>query len=425
MYRVVQGKTYILEDDELLTEEDPKGNTKIDKRGNLLGGRQFKAATFCSPWRPDPDKRYMLSIDAARTSGFRDSLYYFRRNLTLLKLTLSQAEKEHLIELGRLSTNLKSRSVTMLTARSAFKAHGAKMLKEGRWVVDDYYEDRVRDEILAKGLTPGDLVGELPDPHPTAPADTTAPTDSKHHHHHTNYAAASASAIYKPGGPTTHFGGDGLGPFQGELAQTRRAMFVREGVGEENWMWMAAVAVREANSGIQRVRRERMGRVPEPGVLDDARIEETVGAAASASAGTGAGTGAGLSGSVPPGSAPFGQVGFARGASGLSRATSELGDEGGPTREGSASRVHAGGDADEDPRPWGVYEPHTGLIHYRMDTQPTRSRLERVERAESNKRPVLGGTAVGSGAWGIAFVDTVMELDTASDSVPPPSTLVS
>lgn len=71
----------------------------------------------------------MLSIDAARTSGFRDSLYYFRRNLLLVKLTLSQAEKEHLIELGRLSSNLKSRSVTMLTARSAYKAHGAKMLK--------------------------------------------------------------------------------------------------------------------------------------------------------------------------------------------------------------------------------------------------------------------------------------------------------
>ena len=71
----------------------------------------------------------MLSIDAARTSGFRDSLYYFRRNPSVVKLTLSQPEKEHLISLGRLSNNLKSRSVTMIAVRSAFKVHGSKMIK--------------------------------------------------------------------------------------------------------------------------------------------------------------------------------------------------------------------------------------------------------------------------------------------------------
>lgn len=141
------GKYYIFEDDELKTEEDEIGNTKIDSNGNLMGGtvcsvfdilaivdstlpgRVFKAETFCSPWRANPDKRYMLSIEAARTSGFRDSLYYFRRNPSVVKLSLSQAEKDHLISLGRLSTNLKSRSVTIVTARSAFKLHGAKMVK--------------------------------------------------------------------------------------------------------------------------------------------------------------------------------------------------------------------------------------------------------------------------------------------------------
>lgn len=149
MYRQVGDKTYVFEDDELITEEDEKGNEKVDKNGNLLGGefitscgeltftntgslcvgRVFKADTFCSPWRANQDKRYMLSIEAARTSGFRDSLYYFRRNPAVVKLTLSQAEKDHLISLGRLSVSLKSRSVTIVTARSAFKLHGAKMVK--------------------------------------------------------------------------------------------------------------------------------------------------------------------------------------------------------------------------------------------------------------------------------------------------------
>ena len=94
-----------------------------------LLGREFKAATFNIPTRGNSERQYMLAIDAARTSGFRDSLYYFRRNLTMVKLTLTQAEKEILIEAGKLSPNLRSRSVTFVTARSAYKLHGAKMIK--------------------------------------------------------------------------------------------------------------------------------------------------------------------------------------------------------------------------------------------------------------------------------------------------------
>ena len=37
-HRVVHERVYILENDELITDEDEKGNTKIDENGNLLGG---------------------------------------------------------------------------------------------------------------------------------------------------------------------------------------------------------------------------------------------------------------------------------------------------------------------------------------------------------------------------------------------------
>jgi chromatin structure-remodeling complex protein RSC7 len=92
-YRFVNGQALFFKNDELTIEDDEKGDQKIDAKGNLLGGepssvefncsntvsgREFKAPTFASPWRDDPDRQYMLSIDAARTSGFRDSLYYFR-----------------------------------------------------------------------------------------------------------------------------------------------------------------------------------------------------------------------------------------------------------------------------------------------------------------------------------------------------------
>lgn len=70
----------------------------------------------------------MLAIDAARTSGFRDSLYYFRRNPLALKLNATQPEKEHLIEVGKLGSHLRTRSVTLITALSAYKLHGSKMI---------------------------------------------------------------------------------------------------------------------------------------------------------------------------------------------------------------------------------------------------------------------------------------------------------
>ena len=156
-FRVIQGKVYVIEGDEFITEDDPKGDTKIDKNGNLLGGalqyfsfpsshvctrlafvlcsdsllvpigRRFKAQTFNLPNR-HPERMYMLAIDAARTSGFRDSLYYFRRNPLAHKLNATQPEKEFLIEIGKLGSHLRTRSVTLITARSAFKLHGSKTL---------------------------------------------------------------------------------------------------------------------------------------------------------------------------------------------------------------------------------------------------------------------------------------------------------
>lgn len=125
---IVNGIQYTVSRDNLETLEDEVGNTKIDINGNVLGGREFKTNTFTVPTRNNGVK-YMLAIDCARACGYRDSLYYFRRNPMMLKLNLTQAEKEYLIDLGKLHTNLRHRSVTMVTARSAFKQHGAKIVR--------------------------------------------------------------------------------------------------------------------------------------------------------------------------------------------------------------------------------------------------------------------------------------------------------
>lgn len=74
----------------------------------------------------------MLSIDAARACGYRDSLYFFRRNKELVKLNLAGSEKEYLIGEGHLPIGLRTRSVTMIAVRNVFKLQGAKMLKS-KW----------------------------------------------------------------------------------------------------------------------------------------------------------------------------------------------------------------------------------------------------------------------------------------------------
>ncbi|KAI0372528.1 hypothetical protein BV20DRAFT_939758 [Pilatotrama ljubarskyi] len=361
-FKRIQGKIYIMDGDEYVTEDDPKGDTKIDKNGNLLGGRRFKAQTFVLPNR-HPERKYMLAIDAARTSGFRDSLYYFRRNPLALKLNATQWEKEHLIEQGKLGSHLKTRSVTLVTARSAFKLHGAKMLVDGRWVVDDYYEDKALEEITAKGLKPGDLVGELQDPTNAASevAQLTAGTSGAGGQGGKSDRSGAGLGMYRAGGPTTIFGGSGWGPYSdGPLNAVRKSYLTREGVNEENWMYVAAERTVEATSDWARLRRENLRLAG--GIYGDLEGEQEA-------------------------------------ARAEKRGASEA-----PHGESSGKRR-----VQESDLPLGVYEPQTGLVFYRSDTQPTRARWEALPD-DGEKRRVLGGTKVGSGAWGLAWVDTVVEL---------------
>ncbi|KIM64176.1 hypothetical protein SCLCIDRAFT_116051 [Scleroderma citrinum Foug A] len=356
-WRRVGDRVYYIERDEFVTEPDEKGDQKIDIDGILQGGRRFKCSTFVLPSR-HPTRHYMLAIDAARSSGFRDSLYYFRKNALALKLSASQPEKELLIQAGKLGAHLKTRSVTLVTARSAYKLHGSKMIIDGCWVTDDYYEDRVLQDITAKGIIPGSPVGELPDP--TATSSSNLPA---------NALPAQASSgvshgVYRAGGPTTLFGGAGLGPFSdGPHSAVRKSMLTREGLSSENWMAEAARRVSEMNDNFAKMRREAM--VPCGGILDDdakAKLKEQ---------------------------------------------SANMVDD---SANGGTKKKRK---AEHSQFPLGVYEPHTGIVCYRSDTQPTRCRWEQVVA-----RRVLGGTKVGNGAWALAWVDTCLDLPGPMDLDP-------
>ncbi|KAJ7164887.1 chromatin remodelling complex Rsc7/Swp82 subunit-domain-containing protein [Mycena filopes] len=368
-FRKILGKVYIIEGDELAIDDDPKGDEKIDKWGNLLGGRRFKAGTFILPGR-HPERRYMLAIDAARTSGFRDSLYYFRRNPLAFKQNASQPEKDYLISQGKLGPHLRTRSVTLVTARSAFKLHGSKTIFEGKWVVDDYYEEKVLEEITARGLKAGDPVGDLPDPnalyHSNEPSSLAAANAANAANKN---PGGVAMGLYRAGGPTTIFGSTGWGPFSdGPLNAVRKSLLSRDGVSEENWMWMIAQRTLQAGDEWAKWRKESLQPVDLAG----------------------------------------------GGLLGRKRKAEAEAEE---AQSGEASSSKKPKDATDD-LPLGVYEAHSGIIQYRADTQPTRSRLEHLPD-DDVKRAVLGGTKVGNGAWGVAWVDTIMEVRSPEETERP------
>lgn len=97
--------------------------------GADLVGREYKLVTFPSESRRNPEKMYALTIDVARACGYTDSLAFLRRCPTLLKLACNQEERQMLIDIGRVTGNLKHRMVTMVTMRNVYKVMGARVVK--------------------------------------------------------------------------------------------------------------------------------------------------------------------------------------------------------------------------------------------------------------------------------------------------------
>ncbi|GAA5936758.1 chromatin structure-remodeling complex subunit RSC7 [Sporobolomyces koalae] len=266
----VKGMTYKIVDDEIVLDDDPKGEAKIDENGQLLGGRAWKVHTFTSPMRTNTDKLYMLSIDAARCAGFRDSLYFFRRNPRIHKLSCSQAEKDRLIELGKLSGNLKSRAVTMVSARNVFKVMGATFVQDGKYIVDDYYEA----ESLAAGHKPGEVAFIEPydpekDTGTLAVSKGNAPPGATSlglnvligHPGKTKMPGSELISSQIGGGLHATFGGNGLQPFGKSWDPSAKKAKPASHLTIEDWMYEFAKEVGETNRRYIGIRRSHIGQV--------------------------------------------------------------------------------------------------------------------------------------------------------------------
>ncbi|CAJ0748718.1 18432_t:CDS:2, partial [Entrophospora sp. SA101] len=133
--------------DEIL---DEKGEKKITKDGGLLGGRNFKVPVF---QLPSDNTWYMLSMDAAKVLGFRDSYLFFLRNPSLQRVFATEDEREFLIKIGILPAAYRSRNITLVSARSTYRLFGSRIIQNGKRRKDDYFESNLRydDDLSDKG----------------------------------------------------------------------------------------------------------------------------------------------------------------------------------------------------------------------------------------------------------------------------------
>lgn len=150
-----EGNPLQVENDEVvIANEDEAGCSKVDKFGNLTGGREYRIRTF--KLSSDDQKLYMVSTEPARLVGFRDSYLLFKNHRALFKKTCTNEEKMDLIDRGILPNSYKSRSVNLVTARSIYREFGAKIIINGKKVIDDFWE--------ARAIENGDVSGEYADP---------------------------------------------------------------------------------------------------------------------------------------------------------------------------------------------------------------------------------------------------------------------
>jgi chromatin structure-remodeling complex protein RSC7 len=172
--------------DEVDLPEDPEGEEKVDKMGNLQGGRDYRVRVFTITGRGD--RLYMLSTEPARCCGFRDSYLFFTKHMQLYKIIIDDSEKKDLIEREIIPHSYKGRAIGVVTARSVFREFGARIIIGGKKVIDDYYVTAAKER--------GDVEGEICDLNDTLPP-LGVPYNKNQY-----VAWHGASAVYHTGAPS-------------------------------------------------------------------------------------------------------------------------------------------------------------------------------------------------------------------------------
>ncbi|KAK2809590.1 hypothetical protein FQN50_003644 [Emmonsiellopsis sp. PD_5] len=218
--------------DEVDLPEDPEGEKKVDKMGNLLEGREYRVRTFTILNKGE--RLYMLSTEPARCIGFRDSYLFFQKHKLLFKIIIDDEQKRDLIERDLIPHSYKGRAIGVVTARSVFREFGAKIIIGGRKVVDDYSAQAARER--------GDVEGELAVPEDKLPG--PGETYDKNRY----VAWHGASSVYHSGVPSVPM------PI-GKVVDTKKRKVTVTG---DNWMIEHAREASRFNSLTVSARRENL-----------------------------------------------------------------------------------------------------------------------------------------------------------------------
>ncbi|KAJ2076496.1 hypothetical protein H4R24_005661 [Coemansia sp. RSA 988] len=127
-------------------EKDMAGEAKIDKNGYMQGGREFICPIFRSPFRRNRKRQYVLTMDCCRYMGARDSYMLFKQHSRMRRVETTQEERDLLADRQMIPKVTRFRPIALITARTAFREFGARIIKNGRYIVDDYWEEAKRRE---------------------------------------------------------------------------------------------------------------------------------------------------------------------------------------------------------------------------------------------------------------------------------------
>ncbi|KAJ2748812.1 chromatin structure-remodeling complex subunit RSC7 [Coemansia pectinata] len=140
----------IVDDEEELDDDvdktDEAGEAKISRYGDLLGGREYICPVFQSPFRGSGQRLFVLSMDCCRFTGARDSYMLFKQHPRMRRVETTQQERDLLAERAMIPKVTRFRSIAMITARAAYREFGALLVKDGRYITDDYWEAERREE---------------------------------------------------------------------------------------------------------------------------------------------------------------------------------------------------------------------------------------------------------------------------------------
>ncbi|CAA9966554.1 hypothetical protein CFE70_009922 [Pyrenophora teres f. teres 0-1] len=232
-----EGNMMDVVNDEVDLPEDEEGEQKVDKLGNLMGGRDYRVRIFTIKGRGD--RQYMLSTEPARCCGFRDSYLFFTKHMKLYKIIIDDSEKRDLIDREIIPHSYKGRAIGVVTARSVFREFGARIIIGGKRVIDDYYVTAAKES--------GAVEGELADPN------DRLPPPGEPYNKNQYVAWHGASSVYHTGVPS-------VPTANGKPVPGKRKV----NITSANWQFEHGSAASRFNSNLSKLRRANLTGVYDP-----------------------------------------------------------------------------------------------------------------------------------------------------------------